>query len=96
MRPQVYLEGPHQPIMQRLATSQQPDPERRIQIVEPVHKGFGETGRVQHTRMSFAGLRILKDLPDVDLQAGAVEHDASLTNSQAVEPDHRKGPADLL
>ena len=75
LRHQPGIEASHQPVMDGLTLRQNPDPERRIEIVHAFENPLVETRGIEQQRMDAAAFREPDDAFDIDLDLLGIELD---------------------
>jgi hypothetical protein len=80
---QAGFEAPHEPFMDGLALGENPDPERRIEIVDAIEQAFVEPRGVEQQGVDACVLRELQDAFHVDIDLPVIESDGKTPGGKA-------------
>src|SRR3954451_22961487 len=82
------LETAREPLVQGLTLHEEPQPERRVELLEPAQEGLGKTLAVEKERVHVPGFRrALFDRPHVDAEQRRAQADVVATDDEAGKAD---------
>jgi len=82
------LQAPREPLVQGLTLHEEPQPERRVELLEPAQERLGKTLAVEKERVHVPGLRrALFDRPHVDAEQRRAQADVVATDDKAGKAD---------
>jgi hypothetical protein len=91
------LQAAREPLVQRLTLHEEPQPERRVEFLEPAQERLGKALAVEKERVHVPGLRrALFDRPHVDAEQRRAQADVVATDDEAGKADRFEQLAKLV